>query len=119
MSHLVTIKTEVRDPVRVRAACRRLGLPAPVGGKVRLFGSEAEGLAVQLPDWRYPIVCDTASGQVKFDNFNGNWGKQEHLDAFLQAYAVEKAKIEARKKGYAVTEKKLKDGTIELEVRVP
>jgi hypothetical protein len=56
---------------------------------------------------------------VKFDNFNGHWGKQEHLDAFLQAYAIEKAKIEAHKKNYPVTEKKLKDGTIELEVRVP
>ncbi|HSU67553.1 MAG TPA: hypothetical protein VLJ39_11820, partial [Tepidisphaeraceae bacterium] len=27
VSHIVTVKTEVRDPVAVAAACRRLGLP--------------------------------------------------------------------------------------------
>ena len=32
MSHIVTIRTEVRDPAAVAAACRRLGLPEPVHG---------------------------------------------------------------------------------------
>ena len=95
MSHTVTIKTEVRDAAAVRAACERLKLPAPVQGKTKLFSGEVEGLAVQLPDWIYPAVCDTASGQLKFDNFNGRWGDQKHLDKFLQAYAAEKVKIEA------------------------
>ena len=40
----------------------------------------------------------------------------EHLDRFLQIYAVEKAKLEARKKGYAVTEQALGDGSIRLQV---
>ena len=52
MSHIVTIKTEVRDATAVRAACQRLGLPVPVQGKTRLFSGEVEGLAVQLPDWQ-------------------------------------------------------------------
>ena len=55
MSHIVTLKTEVRDAAAVRAACQRLNLPAPVQGKVRLFSGEVEGLAVQLPDWTYPV----------------------------------------------------------------
>jgi hypothetical protein len=46
------------------------------------------------------------------------WGEQKHLDAFLQAYAVEKAKIEARRKGHSVTEQSLADGSIKLIVRV-
>jgi hypothetical protein len=37
-------------------------------------------------------------GQVQFDNFGGRWGDSKHLDRFLQAYAVEKCHIEARKK---------------------
>ncbi len=37
MSHIVTIKTEVRDAAAVRAACRRLGLSEPVQGNARLF----------------------------------------------------------------------------------
>ena len=71
MSHIVTIKTEVRDANAVKAACQRLSLPAPVQGKHDLFNDEVEGLAVRLPNWDYPAVCDTTTGQVKFDNYGG------------------------------------------------
>ena len=64
MSHLVSIKTEVRDAAAVQAACQRLRLPQPVQGTHKLFSSSATGLAVQLPKWRYPAVCDVASGHV-------------------------------------------------------
>ena len=33
MSHIVTVRTKVRDPVALTAACRRLGLAEPVEGK--------------------------------------------------------------------------------------
>ena len=33
MSHVVSIQTDVRDPVAIRAACERLKLPEPVLGK--------------------------------------------------------------------------------------
>ncbi len=118
MSHIVQIQTQVRDAAAVRAACQRLNLPAPVQGKVKLFSGEVEGLAVQLPDWIYPVVADLATGQVKFDNFNGRWGNQAHLDKFLQAYACEKAKIEARRRGHQCTEQTLADGSIKLTIQV-
>jgi len=82
------------------------------------FSGEATGLAVQLPGWEYPVVCDLATGQVKFDNFGGRWGEQAELDRFLQAYAAEKVKIECRKKGHAVMEEQLADGSIRLYVDV-
>ena len=41
-----------------------------------------------------------------------------HLDRFLQAYAVEKAKLEARNRGHSVTEQSLSDGSIKLTVQV-
>ncbi len=118
MSHLVTINVEVRDAAAVRAACQRLGLSQPVQGKTRLFSSEVEGLAVQLPDWVYPIICDTTSGQVNFDNFNGRWGDQRHLDRFLQIYAVEKSRLEARRHGHQVVEQQLANGSIKLTIQV-
>jgi hypothetical protein len=68
MSHIVTLNVQVKDAAAVRAACQRLGLPAPVQGTTKLFSGEATGLAVQPPDWVYPIVFDTTSGQVKFDD---------------------------------------------------
>jgi hypothetical protein len=118
VSHIVTIQTEVRDPAAVAAACRRLGLPEPVQGTAKLFEGEAVGLLVRLPGWLYPLVLDTDAGQVRFDNYSGQWGEQKQLDMLLQAYAVEKAKIEARRKGYNATEQTLADGSIKLTIRV-
>jgi hypothetical protein len=118
MSHIVEIKTEIRDVLAVRAACRRLGLAEPVQGTAKLFSGEASGLLIGLPAWQYPVVIDTASGEVRYDNFEGRWGEQKHLDALLQMYAVEKAKIEARRKGHVCTEQQLGDGSIKLTVNV-
>jgi hypothetical protein len=118
LSHVVTIKTEVRDHAAVSAACRRLQLAPPILGTAQLFSDQVAGLIVRLPDWTYPVVIDTTSGQVRFDNYEGAWGDQAQLDRFLQIYAVEKARIEARKKGHQVTEQALADGSIKLTIRV-
>ena len=118
MSHTVQIETQVKDLAGVRAACTRLQLKQPEQSTFKLFGNEAKGWAVQLPDWTFPIVCDVSSGDIKFDNFEGRWGDQKELDSFLQAYAVEKARIEARRKGHTVTERKLDNGAIKLTIQV-
>jgi hypothetical protein len=112
----VTIQTEVRDPIAVAAACRKLGLPEPTHGTASLFEAEAAGLLVRLPGWLYPVVID--SGRVRFDNYGGQWGEKKQLDRFLQAYAVEAAKLEARRKGYTATEHPLADGSIRLTLNV-
>jgi len=118
LSHIVTIETQVRDPIAVAAACRRLGLAEPVQGTAELFSGAASGLLVELPDWAYPVVVDTASGRLNYDNYEGRWGAQEQLDRFLQGYAVEKARLEARKQGHTVHEQSLPDGSIKLTVQV-
>jgi hypothetical protein len=118
MSHIVTIETQVRDPLAVQAACARLKLPAPVQGTVELFSGEATGLAVQLPGWNYPVVCDAQHGRLLFDNYEGRWGDRAELDRFLQAYAVEKARLEARRQGHTVTEQPLADGSIKVTIHV-
>jgi hypothetical protein len=114
--HKVTIQTKLRDRTAIAAACQRLGLAGPVQGTAKLFSGEVTGLKVQLRGWQYPVVIDTVSGEAKFDNFEGMWGEQVQLDKFLQAYAVEKAKLEARQKGYAVSEQALTDGSIKLQI---
>lgn len=116
MSHIVSIATKVRDANAVAAACRRLGLAEPTEGKARLYSGEASGLIVQLPGWRYPVVIDTTSGTIQFDNFGGHWGEQAQLDKFLQSYAVELVKLEARKNGFTVSEQPLQDGSIKVNV---
>ena len=116
MSHTVSIQVKVHDAVTIRAACRRLGLAEPVDGKAQLFSGEATGLLVQLPGWQYPVVIDILAGTVNYDNYDGAWGDPGLLDRFLQSYAVERAKQEARKKGYGVTETALQDGSIKLHI---
>jgi len=118
VSHVVQIATEVRDVAAARAACQRLQLELPVEGRARLFSGEATGLVVKLLEWNFPIVFNTSTGEAKYDNYNGRWGEQKHLDRFLQIYAVEATKIQARLKGHSITEQTLADGSIKLTVQI-
>ena len=118
MSHIVVIRTQVKNATAVQNACKRLGLPAPVQGTAKLFDSEVTGLAVQLPGWVYPIVANLTSGELRYDNFQGRWGNEQNLAKFLQTYAVCRATLEARRRGYSVTEQTLADGSIKLTIQV-
>ena len=118
MSHIVKINVQIRDPIALAAACTRLGLVQPVQGKATLFTTEAEGLIVKLPGWTYPAVIDTAKGTIAYDNYQGSWGEQKELDKLIQAYAVEKARIEARRAGHSVAEQLVSDGSIKLTIQV-
>jgi hypothetical protein len=116
MSHIVTIHSRLRDPAAITAACKRLGLSAPVQGTARLYSGQASGLLVQLKGWRYPVVVQMDTGEARFDNYHGHWGQQSEFDRFLQAYAIELAKAQARTKGYQVSEQALQDGSIKLQI---
>ena len=118
MSHIVEIETEIRDPVAIQAACQRLKLPEPVFGEVKLFTTSATGWAVRLPDRRYPVVCDVNTAKIAYDNYEGRWGDLRQLHRFQLSYAVEKAKLEARRKGHSVFEQPLNDGSIKLTIQV-
>lgn len=118
MSHIVQIQTQVHDPVAIAAACQRLGIPAPAQRTAKLYDGQYTGWCVELPGWRYPVVCNTASGELKYDNFQGRWGEHKELDKFLQSYAVEKAKLEARRQGHSVLEQPLDNGSIKLTIQV-
>jgi hypothetical protein len=117
VSHIVSIKTQVKDPAALAAACRRLNLAEPVRETVPLFSGQATGLSVRLPNWQYPVVIDVEAGIVQFDNFGGHWGDQKELDRLMQAYAVEKTKLEARRHGHMASETVLEDGSIRLQIR--
>ena len=67
MSHIVTIKTQVRDTAGVAAACHRLALPQPVHGTAQLYSGQVSRLLVHLKDWLYPVVIDTATGAMRYD----------------------------------------------------
>jgi len=118
LSHIVTIETEVRDLRAVQSACARLDLPAPHPGDVQFLTGKVSGLLVHLPSWRFPIVIQLQSGAIRFDDYEGRWGDRVHLDRFRQAFAVEKSRLEARRKGHTITEQPLEDGSIKLTIHV-
>jgi hypothetical protein len=104
MSHLATIKTEIRDRAAISAAQVRLKRPAAVFVK--------DTAQVPLNDWHSARV-NLTTGEVRYDE---DYTRQFH--AFRQAYAVEKAKAEARKAGHTVQEKLLDGGKIRLTINV-
>jgi hypothetical protein len=85
---------------------------------VQLFSGERTGYTFRLPDWRYPVVCDLAEGTLAYDDYEGRWGQRAQLDRFLQAYAIEKATLEARRRGHSVIEQPLDDGSVRLTIHV-
>lgn len=108
MSHTVVIKdVKVTNAVALIAAAKRLGLEVRELSKTnpqRLFSTNHDnGHAVQLKDWRYPIVIEK-SGKIAFDNYHGAWGNQSQLDQFLQYYVTEEARLNAEAEGWLVRE---------------
>lgn len=102
MSHTMNVKVELHDREALEAACRKLGLKVEEG-RFQLYSSVEEGIGVYLPGWKYPVVIKR-DGTVAYDNYGGQWGSIKELSKLKAYYGLEKAKIEARKKGYSVHE---------------
>jgi len=115
MSHTMNLTIELHDRAALEAACQRLGLTL-VEGRHTLYSTTEEGLAVHLPGWKYPVIVKT-DGTIAYDNYQERWGKIEELNKLRAYYGLEKAKIEARKKGYSVYEH-YNDRTQEIELRI-
>lgn len=138
MSHMSKIETEYRDLDAIKMAAKRLGWAFVEGATTyrwygRFVGDSPmpEGLTQQdLGKCEHKIVVPGADYEVGFRrNAAGNWqavwdwfqsgglhtimGKDGSV--LKQAYGIEKAKMEARKKGYSIVEKKLPNGTIQLK----
>ncbi len=118
MSHIVTISTEVRDPAAVAAACRRLGLPAPGTAPPRSSAARPPGCSSGCPAGpTRSSPTPTAAGSSSTTSAAPG-ATAATSTAFLQRYAVEKATLEARRRGHAVAEQSLPDGSIRLTIHV-
>ncbi len=134
MSHYSEVQIEFRDRAALVAALNRLGFQ----GKVEVHqeakslygyqgdrrdqqahiiirrqhvGPAANDLGFQRQsDGTYRVYISDYDRD--YNRYNGEW-----LGRLKQAYGVEKAKAEARKNGYRVTEQKQGDGRIRLICR--
>jgi len=111
------LDTELKDIDGIRAACDHLNLPAPEEGTFQLFSESVSGLGIKLPGWKYPIVVDLKTGKVKFDNYNGTWGKAEELNNFQNRYLAATTIAMARRRGLSVKEVEESAGVVRLKVR--
>ena len=115
MSHTLNIKTEIHDKDALYLACTRLGLKRE-HGEHRLYSTMETGTAVFLPGWQFPAVIRD-DGTIAMDIYNGAWGNIEELNKLTAYYGIEKAKLEAWKQGYSVTEG-YNDETQELTLEI-
>jgi hypothetical protein len=120
MSHFTEIKTQIKDIEALRLACQEMGLPLLQNTEargyyqqttkgdyvIRLKGPYDVALNKQ-PDSTYGLTADFWEGHVEREVGTG-YGK------LLQLYGVNKATIEARKKGLSVVRRPVKDGSIKL-----
>lgn len=124
MSHISKIELEVNDLSILAEACKAIDLTLVKGQRTyKWFGQEDKKCdhAIKVPNANYEIgvVNNQGSYELQCDYYDKNIekaiGKQGGL--LKQRYAAEKTKVEARRKGYSVLEKKTETG-IRLHVRL-
>lgn len=121
MSHVVTVKCEMKDADAIRAAIERLpSVKMLEGGRItehRMYGGQkATGIGIHLEGWNHPVVINPETGECKYDNYGGSWGAQIRLDELVQGYSIEKVKLEAYARGQMFEEQKLDNGDVKVTV---
>jgi hypothetical protein len=127
MSHIQTIEIEITDITALKSACKRLGLEWKQDQKTfKWWGKEDSKCdhAISVPGATYEIGVLKNVGMKGFtlqvDYYDGKVTEKigQLGGLFKQAYALEKAKLEAIKKGYSVREHRINDKQIELRITV-
>jgi len=123
MSHISKIELEVKDLGILGQACSRLGLELLKNSKTfKWYGQEAQcDHCIRVPgaDYEIGVLNRNGSYELNCDFYDKNLEKVIGLKGGLlkQAYAVEKTRLEARKKGYSVIERQTQNG-IQLHIRI-
>lgn len=141
LSHVVSVDIEINDIAAVRAACQRMGwefkegqqtykwwgksvgdYPLPDGVSADDLGKCDHAIGLPGAAWEIGLMKRDGKFVPVWDYFSGggleNILPENGMNGFLQAYAIEKAKVECRKQGRSVHETKREDGSVRLEVRV-
>jgi len=118
VSHITKRKSSMKNEETIKKAVARIKGASYEGlGSTRTYNNGSiRGHLVQLPGWKYKLAIDPATGECVFDNYNGSWGKDEHLDALKQGYAVEAAKAKAEEEGHEFIEEMQENGSIKCVI---
>lgn len=121
MSHVATVKTAIKNLTILVKTCNALGIPFTQGQQsVGLYEREVAGdFSCKLPGWYYPVVVDSQTGEISFDNYKGSWGDEKELHKLIQEYSLEVAEEEASEfvlQGYTIEREKQENGDIQLVI---
>lgn len=104
MSHTVKTQTELKDKDCLKKACERMKIKYEEVTDYRLYdGTTKSGVAIHLPNWRYPVIIDE-NNEAFYDNYNGSWGDIKEFAELKTFYGIEKTKKLARTKGLTARE---------------
>lgn len=107
MSHIITAELEItkENLPLLEKAVETVGGEWLGKGTSTLYRESVSGYRFTLPDWRYPgvVVFNGNSGSLKYDNYNGLWGKQEHMDSVVQTFVKNVVTAAAKRHGYRET----------------
>lgn len=114
MSHIVTMKVELKSESVLQKVCTKLGIQLKTGKhKVEIYGRSYDAdVSFKLKGWSYPVAIK--DGVASYDNYGGNWGKMEHMDKLQQEYAAEVVREEAQNMGYLYEEEVSPQGEVVL-----
>jgi hypothetical protein len=125
MSHTVVFATDIKNVEAIEVTCTRLKLskPRPVEKYRMRSGKEVCGQSINLPGWRKPVVIDTTTGKVEFDNWsdydenhprvrsgekqvgdNGRWGDIAELNRFVSECVGTQFMLKASQEQHRVQE---------------
>lgn len=81
-----SIITSIHDPIALAAICRQSQLPAPTEGWAQIDDREVFGWVIHLPGVLHPIVCDTLTGLVAYDQADNGLARYGRIMRFVYSY---------------------------------
>lgn len=105
MSHIVTLKTELKNMSILQKVCDKLNIKLKLGRhKVSIYHVDYDADAsFKLPGWEYPVAIK--DDEAKWDCYNGSWGKIEEFTKLQDEYLAETTREFAYSQGFCTEER--------------
>ena len=112
MSHIVTVKLEIKNEDIFKNACEKMGFKTTLTQGRDRHEQEGTFITLEGKHRRHPFHLVLQDGGLRFD---GDY-QQSIVDPIMQRYAADIVIEEATANGQQISETVSEDGTIQLEI---